>query len=33
VIAEALKPSYDAGSLPARVAVLAAKFPLYPGLG
>ncbi|URM89539.1 serine hydroxymethyltransferase [Streptomyces sp. MRC013] len=32
VIAEALKPSYDADALKARVAALAAKHPLYPGL-
>ncbi len=32
VIAEALKPSYDAESLKARVAALAAKHPLYPSL-
>ncbi|MCQ4084314.1 serine hydroxymethyltransferase [Streptomyces sp. RB6PN25] len=33
VIAEALKPSCDAESLTSRVSALAAKFPLYPGLG
>jgi glycine hydroxymethyltransferase len=33
VIAETLKPSYDAEPLTARVAALAAKFPLYPALG
>ncbi|AEW96658.1 MULTISPECIES: serine hydroxymethyltransferase [Streptomycetaceae] len=32
VIAEALKPSYDAQALGARVAALAAKYPLYPNL-
>ncbi|MCP9944508.1 serine hydroxymethyltransferase [Streptomyces somaliensis] len=32
VIAEALKPSYDADALEARVTALAAKHPLYPGL-
>ena len=32
VIAEALKPSYDADALKARVKALAAKHPLYPGL-
>ncbi|MGW1836272.1 serine hydroxymethyltransferase [Streptomyces sp. BBFR2] len=32
IIAEALKPSYDAESLKARVAALAAKHPLYPSL-
>ncbi|MET9801291.1 serine hydroxymethyltransferase [Streptomyces sp. NPDC006368] len=32
IIAEALKPSYDADALKARVATLAAKHPLYPGL-
>ncbi|MER6564308.1 serine hydroxymethyltransferase, partial [Streptomyces sp. NPDC001027] len=32
VIAEALKPSYDAEALKARVKALAAKHPLYPGL-
>jgi glycine hydroxymethyltransferase len=32
VIAEALKPSYDAESLKARVAALTAKHPLYPSL-
>ncbi|MCQ4046599.1 serine hydroxymethyltransferase [Streptantibioticus rubrisoli] len=35
IIAEALKPSFDAGTaegLRARVTTLAAKFPLYPGL-
>ena len=32
VIAEALKPSYDAESLKARVKALADKHPLYPGL-
>jgi glycine hydroxymethyltransferase len=35
IIAEALKPSFDAGTaegLKARVTALAAKFPLYPGL-
>ncbi|GHF87134.1 serine hydroxymethyltransferase [Streptomyces thermodiastaticus] len=32
VIAETLKPSYDAGALAARVRALAAKHPLYPGL-
>jgi glycine hydroxymethyltransferase len=33
VITEALKPSYDTEHLRARVAALAATFPLYPGLG
>ncbi|MFJ4685598.1 serine hydroxymethyltransferase [Streptomyces sp. NPDC088789] len=33
VIAQTLKPSYDAGSLRARVTALAEKHPLYPGLG
>ncbi|MGK5627919.1 serine hydroxymethyltransferase [Streptomyces sp. URMC 123] len=32
VIAEALKPSYDAEALKARVSALAAKHPLYPNL-
>ncbi|WP_103503286.1 MULTISPECIES: serine hydroxymethyltransferase [Streptomyces] len=32
VIAEALKPAFDAESLKARVTALAAKYPLYPGL-
>ncbi|UNO39820.1 serine hydroxymethyltransferase [Streptomyces sp. MST-110588] len=32
IIAEALKPSYDAESLKARVSALAAKHPLYPSL-
>ncbi|GAA1890116.1 serine hydroxymethyltransferase [Streptantibioticus ferralitis] len=35
IIAEALKPSYDAGTaegLKARVTALATKYPLYPGL-
>ncbi|AVV44670.1 serine hydroxymethyltransferase [Streptomyces sp. ID05-04B] len=32
IIAEALKPSYDAEALKARVKALAAKHPLYPGL-
>ncbi|MFD5698036.1 serine hydroxymethyltransferase [Streptomyces lasiicapitis] len=32
VIAEALKPGFDAESLKARVSALAAKHPLYPGL-
>ncbi|MFE1953411.1 serine hydroxymethyltransferase, partial [Streptomyces sp. NPDC059524] len=32
VIAEALKPSYDATALKARVTALADKHPLYPGL-
>jgi glycine hydroxymethyltransferase len=32
VIAEALKPSYDAEALKARVKTLADKHPLYPGL-
>lgn len=32
VIAEALKPSYDADALRTRVSALAAKHPLYPGL-
>ncbi|MFI6641108.1 serine hydroxymethyltransferase [Streptomyces sp. NPDC050504] len=32
VIAETLKPSYDAESLKARVTALAEKHPLYPGL-
>ncbi|MCP9986351.1 serine hydroxymethyltransferase [Streptomyces sudanensis] len=32
VIAEALKPSYDAEALKARVTALAARHPLYPGL-
>ncbi|MEU5183328.1 serine hydroxymethyltransferase [Streptomyces longwoodensis] len=33
VIAEALKPSYDAEALKARVTALAEKHPLYPALG
>jgi glycine hydroxymethyltransferase len=33
VIAEALKPSYDAEALKARVVALAEKHPLYPALG
>ncbi|MEU6175277.1 serine hydroxymethyltransferase [Streptantibioticus parmotrematis] len=33
VIAQALKPSYDAAALRGRVTALAEKFPLYPGLG
>ncbi|MCD9880652.1 serine hydroxymethyltransferase, partial [Streptomyces sp. NR30] len=33
VIAQALKPSYDAEVLKARVKTLADKHPLYPGLG
>jgi glycine hydroxymethyltransferase len=33
VIAQALKPSYDAEALKARVTALAEKYPLYPGLG
>ncbi|MEU1533513.1 serine hydroxymethyltransferase [Streptomyces fagopyri] len=32
IIAEALKPSYDANALKARVSALADKHPLYPGL-
>ncbi|MDT3400015.1 serine hydroxymethyltransferase [Streptomyces sp. B1866] len=32
VIAEALKPSYDAEALKARIAALADRHPLYPGL-
>lgn len=32
IIAQALKPAYDAESLKARVSALAAKFPLYPTL-
>ncbi|MFJ4886332.1 serine hydroxymethyltransferase [Streptomyces sp. NPDC088731] len=32
IIAAALKPSYDADALKARVVALAEKFPLYPGL-
>ncbi|MGA4839494.1 serine hydroxymethyltransferase [Streptomyces sp. G45] len=32
VIAEALKPGFDAEALKARVSALAAKHPLYPGL-
>ncbi|NEE56557.1 serine hydroxymethyltransferase, partial [Streptomyces sp. SID8455] len=32
IIAAALKPSYDADDLKARVVALAEKFPLYPGL-
>ncbi|MFG2576384.1 serine hydroxymethyltransferase [Streptomyces sp. NPDC048481] len=32
VIAEALKPTYDADALRARVTALAGKHPLYPGL-
>ncbi|NBE54407.1 serine hydroxymethyltransferase [Streptomyces boluensis] len=32
IIAEALKPGFDAGSLKARVTALADKHPLYPGL-
>ncbi|MFI1035678.1 serine hydroxymethyltransferase, partial [Streptomyces sp. NPDC020951] len=32
VIAETLKPSYDAAALKARVTALADKHPLYPGL-
>ncbi|MFD8422933.1 serine hydroxymethyltransferase [Streptomyces sp. NPDC059466] len=32
IIAEALKPSYDADALKARVSALADKHPLYPGL-
>jgi glycine hydroxymethyltransferase len=32
VIAQALKPSYDAQALKARVTALADKHPLYPGL-
>ena len=32
VIAQALKPSYDADALKARVTALAHKHPLYPGL-
>lgn len=32
IIASALKPSYDADDLKARVVALAEKFPLYPGL-
>ncbi|MET7362506.1 serine hydroxymethyltransferase [Streptomyces sp. NPDC005562] len=33
IIAEALKPGFDADSLKARVTALADKHPLYPGLG
>jgi glycine hydroxymethyltransferase len=33
IIAEALKPSYDAEALRARVGALTAKYPLYPALG
>ncbi|MEU6079699.1 serine hydroxymethyltransferase [Streptomyces sp. NPDC047108] len=33
IIAEALKPSYDAEALKARVTALAEKHPLYPDLG
>ncbi|MBY8888419.1 serine hydroxymethyltransferase [Streptomyces sp. PTM05] len=33
VIAQALKPSYDAAALRGRVTALAERFPLYPGLG
>jgi glycine hydroxymethyltransferase len=32
IIAEALKPAYDAESLKARVSALADKHPLYAGL-
>lgn len=32
IIAEALKPGYDADALKARVTALAGKFPLYPSL-
>ncbi|WP_159943016.1 MULTISPECIES: serine hydroxymethyltransferase [unclassified Nocardiopsis] len=32
VIAEALKPEFDAGALSARVRALTAKYPLYPNL-
>ncbi|MEY9215485.1 serine hydroxymethyltransferase [Thermobifida halotolerans] len=32
IIAEALKPGFDAGALRARVRALTAKHPLYPGL-
>ncbi len=32
IIAQALKPAYDAEALKARVTALAAKFPLYPSL-
>jgi glycine hydroxymethyltransferase len=32
IIAEVLKPSYDAEALGGRVSALAAKHPLYPGL-
>jgi glycine hydroxymethyltransferase len=32
VIAEALKPSFDAEALKARVAALVATHPLYPGV-
>lgn len=32
IIASALKPSYDADDLKARVVALAEKFPLYPGV-
>ena len=32
IIAEALKPSYDAAALRGRVTALAEKYPLYPGL-
>ncbi|MEW2348991.1 MULTISPECIES: serine hydroxymethyltransferase [unclassified Streptomyces] len=33
IIAEALKPGYDAASLRARVTALTEKYPLYPALG
>lgn len=32
IIAQALKPAYDAEALKARVTALADKFPLYPSL-
>jgi glycine hydroxymethyltransferase len=32
IIAEALKPDFDADSLKTRVSALAAKHPLYPNL-
>ena len=32
IIAEALKPGFDAATLRSRVQALAAKHPLYPGL-
>ncbi|NED89459.1 serine hydroxymethyltransferase, partial [Streptomyces sp. SID11233] len=33
IIAEALKPGYDAAKLRARVTALTEKYPLYPALG